>query len=205
MKISSLPVFVIVSLLFLTSCTLGVREDQPTSTSDTIIENSLWENTQPPREGRWRHRGDSREIPPDMAEQPVVNTNNSLTSSSEVSQPSSTTSQAQTTTPVGTSAKTSSVVSWTQKNIAKSIRYTTDHGKEQVEVSFSITLDSSNTITAVSVSTTSADRESRQYISRFNSAAKSKIIGKKISSLSLSAVGGASDTTAAFSEVISSL
>lgn len=72
-------------------------------------------------------------------------------------------------------------------------------------MNFTISTGSDGTITAVTAKLTSGDRESAQYISRFNSAAKSKIFGKKISSLSLSAVGGASDTTNAFQEVISSL
>lgn len=95
--------------------------------------------------------------------------------------------------------------SGTSKNISKSITYTTDHGKERVTVSFVLTIDSTDSITGISASAPSADRESRQYISRFNSAAKSKIVGQKISSLSLSTVGGASDTTDAFQEIVSSL
>lgn len=51
----------------------------------------------------------------------------------------------------------------------------------------------------------SGDHESAEYIARFNNAATKKIIGQKISSLSLSTVGGASDTTDAFLSVTSSL
>lgn len=98
------------------------------------------------------------------------------------------------------------VVTLTQeKNLEKSITYTTDHGKERVTVNFSITMDDVGNITTLSALPVSADRESRQYISRFNSAAKSQIIGKKISSLSLSAVWWASDTTDAFVQIIKSL
>ncbi len=121
------------------------------------------------------------------------------------------TSQVQPTTPVISTQSSSptttpvSMIPETPKNISKSISYTTDRGKERVTASFVFTIDSTDTITVVSVSPVSANSESRQYISRFNSAAKSKIVGKKISSLSLSTVGGASDTTDAFQEVISSL
>jgi hypothetical protein len=72
-------------------------------------------------------------------------------------------------------------------------------------VKFDISLDGTKTITAITATMTSGDRESGQYVSRFNSAAKSKIIGKKVAGLSLSAVGGASDTTDAFSQIIASL
>lgn len=44
-----------------------------------------------------------------------------------------------------------------------------------------------------------------QYHNRFNNVANKKIVGKKVSELSLSAVGGASDTTDAFNEVVASL
>jgi hypothetical protein len=88
---------------------------------------------------------------------------------------------------------------------SKTVTYSTDHGKEQTTVQFNITLNADKTITALTATMTSGDRESKQYVSRFNSAAKSKIIGKKVAGLSLSAVGGASDTTDAFSQVIASL
>ncbi len=89
--------------------------------------------------------------------------------------------------------------------ITNSTTYSTDHGKHRVTANFSITTSSDGTISSATATMTSGDRESRQYINRFNSAAKTQIIGKKISELSLSAVGGASDTTDAFVTVVDSL
>jgi hypothetical protein len=74
-----------------------------------------------------------------------------------------------------------------------------------VTATFSLTQDTDGVITAVTATMKSGDHESKQYINRFNSAARSQIIGKKVSSLSLSAVGGASDTTDAFMQVVDSL
>lgn len=91
------------------------------------------------------------------------------------------------------------------QNTVKSITYSTDHGQERVTASFDITTTTDGTITAVNANMTNGNRESAQYISRFNSAAKRSIVGKKISSLSLSALGGASDTTDAFMQVVSAL
>ena len=48
-------------------------------------------------------------------------------------------------------------------------------------------------------------RESERYVSGFESSIKSKVVGKKISDVNLSIVGGASLTTDAFTEAISEI
>lgn len=152
-----LPVLILVSLAFLSSCT--------TSTSDTVVKTS---------------QTSTAEI--------QDNTQKTMTSSIKT-----------------TTIDTSSVTTIADNTITKNTTYNTDHGKHRVTASFALTQDTDGTITAVTATMTSGDHESRQYINRFNSAARSQIVGKKISELSLSAVGGASDTTDAFLQVVSSL
>lgn len=98
-------------------------------------------------------------------------------------------------------ANTSSSVSSNQKTVS----YRTDHGKHNASVTFDISTTSDGTITGVTANLNSGDRESADYVQRFNNAAPRKIVGQKISSLSLSTVGGASDTTDAFLSAASSL
>ncbi len=73
--------------------------------------------------------------------------------------------------------------------ISKNASYSTDHGKERVSIRYDISLKTDGTISSVTAVMLSGDHESRQYISRFNNAARSKIVGKKISNLSLVALG----------------
>ena len=114
-------------------------------------------------------------------------------------------------TPTNTSpTSTSSVASDTSSNVAsqtitKTVSYGVDHGKHQVTTDFTISTDSTGKILSVRANMTRWDHESMQYHNRFNNVANKKIVGKKISELSLSALGGASDTTDAFNEVIASL
>lgn len=88
---------------------------------------------------------------------------------------------------------------------SKTVSYRTDHGKHSVSVTFDIATGSDGIITGVQANMNSGDHESAEYIARFNNASSRKIIGQKISSLSLSSVGGASDTTDAFLETLASL
>ena len=88
---------------------------------------------------------------------------------------------------------------------SKTVSYRTDHGKHSVSVTFDIATGSDGIITGVQANMNSGDHESAEYIARFNNASSRKIIGQKISSLSLSSVGGARDTTDAFLETLASL
>lgn len=90
-------------------------------------------------------------------------------------------------------------------SLSKSINYRTDHGKHIVTATFEVTTKSDGTITSVSATMNRGDHESREYIERFNNASTKKIVGQKISSLSLESVWGASDTTDAFISLIASL
>lgn len=192
-----LPVLLLMSLVFLSACTLWLPDN---------AESSL--RPERPQRGEQHRRENyapiSQEIPTDRVNIPSVDVQTVPVAPVTPIVPKSTpVTPTKTTAPTTPTSNSKPVTS--NKTISKSITYSTDHGQERVTATFSITTDSSGEITAVSSSTTSADRESRQYISRFNSAARSQIIGRKISELSLSAVGWASDTTDAFMQVVSAL
>ena len=102
-------------------------------------------------------------------------------------------------------AANNSTNSSSPSSIQKTVNYRTDHRKHTVSVTFDISTSSDGIITGVTAHINSGDRESAEYIERFNNAASRKIVGQKISSLSLGAVWGASDTTDAFLSVVASL
>lgn len=106
---------------------------------------------------------------------------------------------------ISTTSSTENSTSIASSRLSKTTSYRTDHGKHSVNVTFDISTTSDGTITGIKANMNSGDHESAEYIARFNNAATKKIIGQKISSLSLSTVGGASDTTDAFLSVTSSL
>jgi hypothetical protein len=74
-----------------------------------------------------------------------------------------------------------------------------------VTATFDVTTESDGTITDILATMQSGDHESAEYIERFNNAATKKIVGQKITSLSLEAIWGASDTTDAFRSIVASL
>ena len=91
------------------------------------------------------------------------------------------------------------------KTFRETVSYRVDHGKHQVTTTFVIWVDADSAIVSVDAEMERGDRESSMYHSRFNSAISSKVIWKKISDISLDAVGWASDTTEAFYKVVTSL
>lgn len=89
--------------------------------------------------------------------------------------------------------------------LTKNATYRTDHGKHEVNADFNISENPDWIIVDVTVTMLRGDHESWNYIRRFNSVARTQIVGKKISDLSISAIGWASDTTDAFLSMIESL
>ena len=87
----------------------------------------------------------------------------------------------------------------------KTISYLTDHRKHTISTKYTLVIWEDGVIESIDASLVSGSHESARYHSRFNSAARSQIVGQKISELSLSAVGGASDTTEAFLDIVSAL
>ncbi len=75
---------------------------------------------------------------------------------------------------------------------------------ESNSIDVKITL-SGDVIKDLTVDSNYDSRESERYVSGFESSIKSKVVGKKISDVNLSIVGGASLTTDAFTEAISEI
>lgn len=73
------------------------------------------------------------------------------------------------------------------EKLEKSVSYNTPDGP--VSANFSISRDTNKTITAINVTLLSGDHESRRYVQNFNNSAQQSIVGKKITDISLDAVG----------------
>ena len=105
--------------------------------------------------------------------------------------------------PVMNKKSSSSISTSNASPITKTIRYWTPSWT--ISTTFVFTIDETNTVKTIKATTVSRDQEDIQYANRFNTAAESKIVGKKISDLSAITIGGASLTTDAFKRAISSL
>lgn len=98
-----------------------------------------------------------------------------------------------------TTSLSTSVISSTK---SKNITYVTPEWSATAAFSLSV---EDGTITAVSASIVSWDRESRQYITRFASGISRAVVGKKVAEVSLDTLGGASLTTEAFTRFLASV
>jgi uncharacterized protein with FMN-binding domain len=77
--------------------------------------------------------------------------------------------------------------------------YQAPSGTETVTVELTITDD---TVTAVTVSQDSSDREAREFQERFASGIAAQVVGKDVSSLSVSRVSGSSLTSGGFNAAV---
>lgn len=77
--------------------------------------------------------------------------------------------------------------------------YQAPSGMERIEVVLTL---ADGTVTAVSVSGDAADREAAHYQSRFASAIAAEVVGRDISTLSVSRVAGASLTSDGFNAAL---
>lgn len=167
-------VWVLVSLVFLSACSMSTQTNIPTtSTSSTTSSQqtsaSWWWNWQ--GQGNWLGQRKGRH-------ESVTPTVNSISSwITQVNQD-------------GT------------KTITKTVSYITPAGT--ITTDFSLVTSADGLIQSVQATYNGNDHEDAMYHSRFNSSTSS-IVGKSISNLSLSAVGGASLTTDAFNKFILSL
>ncbi|MFZ4461581.1 MAG: hypothetical protein ACOYN2_03445 [Patescibacteria group bacterium] len=84
----------------------------------------------------------------------------------------------------------------------KTVTYSTPAGKDDVE--FSVTT-ANGKITAVAVTAKATNDVSKMLQGKFKDAIATEVVGKEISKLNLKAVGGASLTTAAFTQYVNSL
>lgn len=122
--------------------------------------------------------------------------NSDIVSPIEGNSPVSVSTPVSTDAPISSPSPTSSVSessantfsSLNPTSFSKSINYRTDHGKHIVTATFDVTTKNDGTITSVSATMNRGDHESREYIERFNNASTKKIVGQKISSLSLESV-----------------
>jgi hypothetical protein len=80
--------------------------------------------------------------------------------------------------------------------------YRVPPGSESIQVSVTL---KNGVVTASSVRNSENDADSAQFQEEFAAAYKSYVVGKRISSLQLGVIAGASDTTAGFNEALSQI
>ncbi|HEY8886574.1 MAG TPA: hypothetical protein VIM31_03710 [Candidatus Microsaccharimonas sp.] len=136
-----------------------------------------------------------------------------VTKTQQAAQSVITTPIATTAAPTATTATTATTQSTTSSSTASSSGYkdgtytaSTDYyiprGSEQIQVSLTI---KNGIVTDSSIVNSEGDRQSAQYQQAFASSYKSHVTGKSISSLELSYVAGASDTTQGFNDAVSQI
>ncbi len=104
-----------------------------------------------------------------------------------------------TTTTTATSASSSS---YKDGQYSANTTYYVPHGTNTLSATVTI---ANGSVTAVKVSHDYSDNESGMYIDSFENAIQSAVVGKPISGLSLSRIGGASLTTQAFDDVLATI
>ena len=134
--------------------------------------------------------------------------NAAFTPSTTIQTPTSDTSSSTTiaTTDSSSSASSASTAtptsSYKDGTYSASSEYYVPHGQESIKVSVTL---SSGTISNVSIQNSEGDRDSALFQEDFASSYKQYVVGKKISSLQLSNIAGASDTTQGFMDAISQI
>lgn len=118
----------------------------------------------------------------------------------------STTAQASS-TPTSTETVQSDTASpatgYTAGTYSASANYSVPHGNNTIAVEATIAAD--GTISAVSSEHSYGDPESRWYFDAFDSAVSGEVVGKNISTVNPSRLGGASLTTNAFDQALSNI
>lgn len=127
------------------------------------------------------------------------------TTSGQTSQPTAQTNTTSTTnmptaTPPSTSPGTGS--SYSDGSYSATSDYYVPHGDEEIRVNLTL---QNGVVTAASIQNSESNRDSAMFQEDFASEYKQFVIGKKISSLNLSNIAGASDTTQAFNEAVSQI
>jgi hypothetical protein len=179
--VASVPVVIIVAVIGFLS--LGDKKDLATNASPVIASTSKDTNL-PPTEVK-------------TTPVPATATTNSSTAPTTSPTTAPATSPA-TSAPVVAPASSASVTKTAEIDFNVPDGYT-----EKLKVS--ITTDASGKITDANITLDPNNRESQKYASRFESAYKTEVVGKPISGLKLSRIGGASLTTAAFNKSLSQL
>ena len=123
----------------------------------------------------------------------------------ETAQQSQSTTSTQPATDTSSNVATTSTSSSTyiDGTYAASINYAAPHGHTNV-VKASVTINS-DAITAVTLTHEYDDRESKTYLDSFDQAITAAVVGKSIADLELSRIGGASLTTQAFEDALTTI
>ena len=127
----------------------------------------------------------------------------SQTSSNQSSNNSTSGGTAGTSANSNSNSSSGSSTSSSSKDYSASISYRVPEGHSNTITSKLTIADGK--ITAVSNTYKNTSRESDMYTQSFNSYISGKVVGKNLSDISLSRVGGASLTTEAFNQVIASI
>lgn len=116
----------------------------------------------------------------------------------------STSDAATTTSTTSSTATTSSSGATTYKDgtYTANVTYYVPHGSNSLTAKVTV---AGNKITAVTVNDDYSDNESAMYVDSFESAIKSAVVGHDLGSLSLSRIGGATLTTQAFDDALTTI
>ncbi len=133
-----------------------------------------------------------------------VAANTSLSQSTTTSAPATTSpTPANTNTSTSTStAATTNTSGYADGTYSASSSYYVPHSNENIQVTVSI---KDGVIISSSIVNSQGDRDSAAYQQDFASVYKSYVVGKKISSLRLGTIAGASDTTQGFADALSQI
>ena len=123
---------------------------------------------------------------PSAASDATASTSNSGTSSSASSEASS----------------AASAATYKDGTYSATISYSVPHGTNSLVAKVTV---ANNKVTDLSVDNDYADNESGMYIDSFESAIKSAVVGQDIGTLSLSRIGGATLTTQAFDDALTTI
>lgn len=97
------------------------------------------------------------------------------------------------------SSSNTSSTTYKDGTYSSSSTYYVPHGSESIKVTLTV---KSGVVTDSSIENSEGDRESIEYQEEFASEYKTYVVGKPISSLQLSYVAGASDTTQGFNDAL---
>lgn len=130
-----------------------------------------------------------------------------LVSGNTTSDTTAVTASNDTTTSAGSSSTTStssmtSSSTYKEGTYSATVSYYVPHGTNSLTAKVTV---SGKKITSVSVNDDYSDHESAMYIDSFESAIKSAVVGRDLGSLSLSRVGGATLTTQAFDDALTTI
>lgn len=126
----------------------------------------------------------------------------SVSTTQQSSDTSDTTASLADNSSTSTTPTASSSSSYNDGQYTAKTTYYVPHGTNTLSATVTI---ASGKVTAVKVSHDYSDNESGMYIDSFESAIQEAVVGKTISGLSLSRIGGASLTTQAFDDVIATI